>query len=76
MFDASFEHEFCGDYKRKITVKEVKIILQEEGRGERSKKKMSCYKTLNQFAREDLNVCDFRFFRTLQWIELYIRTLV
>lgn len=51
-----FEHEFGGDYKRKITVKEDRIIWQEEGRGERSKKKMSCYKTLNQWAREDLNV--------------------
>lgn len=51
-----FEHEFGGICKRKNTVKGDRITWQVEVRGERSEKKMCCYKTLNQWAREDLNV--------------------
>lgn len=63
-----FEHEFGGFYKRKSTVMGDRIAWQVEGRGERSKKKMSCYKTLNQWVREDLNV-------TLDFFELPLRNL-
>lgn len=70
-----FEHEFGEINQCKSTVKGDRITWQvEERRGEKSKKKMSCYKTFELVDQRGFE-CDFRLFTALAWIELHRRNL-
>lgn len=69
-----FEHEFGEINQWKSTVKGDRITWKVEGRGEKSKRKMSCYKTFELVDQRGFE-CDFRLFTTLLWIELPCRNL-